>query len=52
MYGFSTSFNGSVEEAVNAVTSALADEGFGVCVILHCVNPPDVVPGGPGVICS
>jgi uncharacterized protein (DUF302 family) len=30
MYGFSTSFNGSVEEAVNAVTSALADEGFGV----------------------
>ena len=30
MYGFSTLFKGSVEEAVNAVTSALADEGFGV----------------------
>ena len=30
MYGSSTSFNGSVEEAVNAVTSVLADEGFGV----------------------
>ena len=30
MYGFHTTFNGSVVDAVNAVTVALAEEGFGV----------------------
>ncbi len=30
MYGFHTTFNGSVVDAVNAVTVALSEEGFGV----------------------
>lgn len=30
MYGFSTPFHGSVEDAVSEVTAALKEEGFGV----------------------